>query len=285
MKSVLIVEDDDKTRSTMASILRKAGYLTLLAESTRKAIIYLRRSGIDMVILDILMPEMDGLTLLEMIRANPKSADLPVIICSATNDQDKIRKALSLGINGYIKKPFAQETFIQKIEKVWESPDNSNEALNPTSKPEFMKIDDSQTDFQDSHEEKEEIRKSEQDSLQPQVGEETTAASITVVNDKSMPQPKNSLQEIVQNLNNEVVNAGRKLESGEFDDFKGFIEELGTLSENLQDGDLQNYVTEFTDVIESANDARRRYLLTLRSKIQSLKQYIDTISTHASKDE
>jgi len=72
----------------------------------------------DLVILDINMPEKDGLTVLKEIRDNKETASVPVLLLTATKDEHTVTKSLELGVSDYITKPFSITAFVTRIKKI-----------------------------------------------------------------------------------------------------------------------------------------------------------------------
>jgi len=103
-KKVLLVEDTDQIRNVYKGRLMLDGYEVMAVESAMEAMKYLRDELPDLVLLDLVMPVMDGFKLLQIIRETPKMKDLPVIILSAKGAAAEIEKALQIGISGYLVK-------------------------------------------------------------------------------------------------------------------------------------------------------------------------------------
>ena len=74
--------------------------------------------SIDLVIADITMPDMDGLELVQRIRSNTKTADLPVVICTVSRKKDHIIRAARLGVKGFLVKPISPKVVLAKVDKI-----------------------------------------------------------------------------------------------------------------------------------------------------------------------
>ena len=118
MMVVLVVEDDTSTRKLERIILERAGYLVVEAESGAEALKFLQGNQADVVVVDIIMPEMTGMELLAKLKDDPMTADIPVILCSSLSEHELIRKALSFGIAGYVLKPLTANKLNKKIREV-----------------------------------------------------------------------------------------------------------------------------------------------------------------------
>jgi CheY-like chemotaxis protein len=116
--SVLIVDDSQISAKIMEVTLRKRGYETLYAQNGKQALQILERRGdLEVVITDLIMPDMEGLELLAKIRSIPDFCGLPVVLCSVAADEDKVRKAASLGCRHYLVKPVNPSVLIERVEE------------------------------------------------------------------------------------------------------------------------------------------------------------------------
>ena len=118
---VILVVDDDAMNLTMAkSILEmkvRAEILTTDSGAGCLDVLQKRQGAIDLILLDIAMPGMDGLQTLSTIRQNPLYQDMKVIFLTAAADKNTIIKASQLKIADYVKKPFVPEDLIARVEK------------------------------------------------------------------------------------------------------------------------------------------------------------------------
>lgn len=112
---LLIVDDNDINRILFERMFIAHGYETAVAEDGEDALNKLAEGGFDIVLLDIMMPIMDGLTALEHIRAHKDTASLPVILISAMSDTEDVVRGLALGANDYITKPVDMEIALARV--------------------------------------------------------------------------------------------------------------------------------------------------------------------------
>ena len=104
---ILVVDDNEDNRYTLARRLRKEGYDDVVfAVNGREALDLLAKEDFDLVLLDIMMPEMDGQRVLEHLRADGRLANLPVIVISALDDFETVVRCIELGAEDYLPKPF-----------------------------------------------------------------------------------------------------------------------------------------------------------------------------------
>ncbi len=113
--TLLIIDDEDSIRDSLSGILGDEGFNTITAPSAEEGLKMLAQADIDLVLLDIWMPGMDGMEALEEIT---QSYNIPVIMITTSDNETDINKALEWKINGYITKPFSIKTIISKIEEL-----------------------------------------------------------------------------------------------------------------------------------------------------------------------
>jgi class 3 adenylate cyclase len=104
--SLLVVDDEESNRALLARRLRRQGYTVSLAENGRQALAKLDRQPFDLVLLDILMPEMDGYEVLQALKQHEHHRHLPVIMTSAIDDLDSVVRCILRGADDYLTKPF-----------------------------------------------------------------------------------------------------------------------------------------------------------------------------------
>jgi two-component system chemotaxis response regulator CheY/putative two-component system response regulator len=114
-KKVLVVDDDPINRKLIVRILAKKGVESLEAGNGVEAFSILEKNDVDIILLDIVMPVMNGIEFLKEIKTKPKYMNLPIIIL--TTDDGKKVEALSLGANNVIIKPVSPVTLLETIEK------------------------------------------------------------------------------------------------------------------------------------------------------------------------
>jgi two-component system, chemotaxis family, chemotaxis protein CheY len=118
MKRILIVDDSPTIRKLIGYVLRKKDYLTEEAEDGMDAMEKLSASEIDLVIVDLNMPNMDGISFVKNLRSSYYNLDLPVIMLTTTNDGDLKKEAYGAGVNLFLNKPIQPDVLIFKIESL-----------------------------------------------------------------------------------------------------------------------------------------------------------------------
>ncbi len=128
-KKILVVDDDEMNLNIARMILeRKLPCKVLTVDNGIDALEVLRAERVSLVLLDIMMPEFDGMETLAEIRADELIKDVPVMMLTATGEKDLIQRALSLGVRDYIKKPFLPADLITRVSKKL-AEDKSEEVL------------------------------------------------------------------------------------------------------------------------------------------------------------
>jgi PAS domain S-box-containing protein len=128
MSTVLVVDDRPDGRTLLSTVLRQMGYEPVEAESGQAALEVVARSeSVDLVITDIVMPTMDGYDLVRELRAHPKTADIPVIFCTATYAEEEVRRlAAACGVDVILLKPFEPSDIVEAVEAVRAAPTRSS---------------------------------------------------------------------------------------------------------------------------------------------------------------
>ncbi len=114
-RRVLVADDDRMTRLLMRVLLEKDGFTVLEAENGAIAMATLRRERPDLMIVDLLMPDMDGFQVLEMIRGDQQIASIPVLVLTSESGSEVETKVLEMGADDYLVKPFEPEVMISRI--------------------------------------------------------------------------------------------------------------------------------------------------------------------------
>ncbi len=116
--TVLVVEDDPTVLETLAYNLQQEGFNVLTAEDGEQALHIIRNSKPNLVILDIMLPKLDGLAVCRLTRKDPQIADIPIIMLSARGTQGDKMVGLDGGADDYITKPFALGEFLARVRAV-----------------------------------------------------------------------------------------------------------------------------------------------------------------------
>src|SRR6186997_1081389 len=116
MKSILVIEDNKDIRENTAEILDLAGYKTFTAENGKKGVDIAIRENPDVIICDIMMPELDGYGVLHLVRKNQDTQNIPFIFLTAKTERTDFRKGMEMGADDYVTKPFDDIELLNAIE-------------------------------------------------------------------------------------------------------------------------------------------------------------------------
>ena len=115
MTRVLLIEDQAPMRRNLALMLKMEGFEVLVAENGRSGLELARREKPDVILCDVMMPELDGYGVLEQLRADPATATLPFIFLTARGDKPDLRHGMNLGADDYLTKPAARAEVLAAI--------------------------------------------------------------------------------------------------------------------------------------------------------------------------
>lgn len=117
-KKILVIEDEATLQKALVEVLDQSGYQTLSALDGAKGWDLIQSETPDLVLLDIILPKMDGFDVLKNMKASQKTDRIPVIILTNLGDLTNIQKALELGANTYlVKADFHLDDVMQKVEQ------------------------------------------------------------------------------------------------------------------------------------------------------------------------
>jgi len=116
---ILLVDDEPIAAKVVTKFLNKNNYEVIQANNGKSAIEELKKSSsINMIISDIVMPEMDGFQLLKYVKSNNNLKKIPVLITSSSDDKDSVVKCIQLGAKDYMLKPINPQLLLKKIDKI-----------------------------------------------------------------------------------------------------------------------------------------------------------------------
>ncbi len=116
MKKILIIEDNDEVRENLEEILDLYGYDTDTAENGKIGVEKALLNPPDLILCDIMMPELDGFGALNILSRKPATADIPFVFLTAKSEKEDFRRGMNLGADDYVTKPFYKDELLQVIE-------------------------------------------------------------------------------------------------------------------------------------------------------------------------
>lgn len=117
-ETILIVDDEEDILELIKYNLKNEGYLVLTAQTGEFAIKIAKQSRPDLVVLDLMLPGIDGLEVTRYLRKNDQTRDMPIVMLTAKGEESDIVAGLELGANDYISKPFSPKVLIARIRAI-----------------------------------------------------------------------------------------------------------------------------------------------------------------------
>lgn len=115
---ILIVDDEQANRELVAIALKKEGYTTLQAVNGEDALLKLKESRVDVILMDIMMPVMNGFEATRRIKEDEALCNIPLIMLTALSDKSSIKESLAIGVNEFLTKPFELEELKTRIKNM-----------------------------------------------------------------------------------------------------------------------------------------------------------------------
>jgi two-component system, cell cycle response regulator DivK len=115
---ILIIEDNEKNRKLVRDVLQVKGYKTIESETAEDGLKLALDKSPALVLMDIQLPGMDGITALKQLRANPQTKSVPVIAITASTMTNNRQAMLAEGFDGYQSKPISVKEFLGELERV-----------------------------------------------------------------------------------------------------------------------------------------------------------------------
>jgi DNA-binding response OmpR family regulator len=120
-KEILIVDDEPDVVVPIQFLMEQQGYRVMTAERGEDALDLIYQYKPDLVLLDIMLPGIDGYEVCEIIRLNPDFRDVKIIFLTAKGRESEIAKGLALGADAYISKPFSNTTLVARVKELLET--------------------------------------------------------------------------------------------------------------------------------------------------------------------
>jgi len=115
MAKILIVEDDPTTVQLIEFLLKKNNFEVLIAYNGVEALQITKKEKSDLILMDVMMPKMDGIEAIEKLKKDETTRDIPIVILSALGQEMDVMRGLQAGASGYIVKPFSPKELLDEI--------------------------------------------------------------------------------------------------------------------------------------------------------------------------
>jgi CheY-like chemotaxis protein len=118
---VLVADDEEDILTLVSMIVERAGHEVVSVRDGAQALAAIRERRPDLVVLDISMPEVDGLEVLRRVRADGETRELPVLLLSARAQEADVRRGFDTGASAYVKKPFSPSDLARRVDELLEA--------------------------------------------------------------------------------------------------------------------------------------------------------------------
>lgn len=112
---ILVVDDDEDSRRLLSHLLERKGYSVVLADGGPAALDSLRSNEVDVILLDVMMPAMDGFAVCRELKKSAATASLPVILLTARDDMETRAQGMNLGVSEFLAKPVNKEELYMRL--------------------------------------------------------------------------------------------------------------------------------------------------------------------------
>jgi two-component system sensor histidine kinase/response regulator len=112
---IMVVDDDQDTVAILAHHLRREGFVPIEANSGAQCLKLVHENEVDVILLDLMMPEMDGFEVVQALRDNPETAEIPIIMITARDDLDARAEGMRLGVSDFLAKPVFRRQLASRI--------------------------------------------------------------------------------------------------------------------------------------------------------------------------
>lgn len=244
---ILVAEDEPVVRELMRRALRATGWEVAAAENGQVALEMLRNMDIDLLITDIKMPKISGLELLRRLRQEPRTANVPVIVCTNYPTEGTVLEAEDLGALRYLAKPIAPETLRQKVAEVFQQ---------PRSKPKRTPVNPIRHSFSRT-------------SPPPAFDRAKALARLEITPDDY----RDLLILFVESAHERLQEMGAHVERGEAGLFRQVLQELRMTAESLSAKGVGEALLKASIILAQGDeDLRRETLLHLKAELERLRK-------------
>jgi CheY-like chemotaxis protein len=117
VKTVLIIEDNREIGENTSEILELAGFKAIVSENGRTGVHTAAQLLPDIILCDIMMPELNGYEVMKQLKANPATSKIPFIYLTASAEKKEVEMAMNMGADGYVRKPFETNELLDAIRR------------------------------------------------------------------------------------------------------------------------------------------------------------------------
>ena len=121
-RTILLIEDDPLSARLVDLILKSEGHRVIITRDGAEGLEVAKNTPLDLILLDLMLPKMDGFEVLRQLRADPKTADVRVVIVSAKSQPADKERAAELGVNAYLTKPYRKVELLELVRSLLSEP-------------------------------------------------------------------------------------------------------------------------------------------------------------------
>ena len=128
LPQIMVVDDDQDTVAILAHHLQREGFVPITANSGAQCLKLVHENEVDVILLDLMMPEMDGFQVVKALRENPETAEIPIIMITARDDMDARAEGMRLGVSDFLAKPVFRRQLASRVRAQLEVVETSRSA-------------------------------------------------------------------------------------------------------------------------------------------------------------
>jgi len=133
-ETILVVEDDENIQQLVGYNLAKAGFHVIYADNGEQALSVIKRERPELIVLDLMLPGLSGFEICKLVRKDPKTKSLPIVMLTAKSEENDMAAGLDLGADDYITKPFSPKILISRIKAALRRKEGLSEEGNENKK-------------------------------------------------------------------------------------------------------------------------------------------------------
>src|ERR1700730_18823247 len=115
LPQIMVVDDDQDTVAILAHHLQREGFVPIQANSGAQCLKMVHENEVDVILLDLMMPDMDGFQVVKALRDDPETAEIPIIMITARDDMDARAEGMRLGVSDFLAKPVFRRQLASRI--------------------------------------------------------------------------------------------------------------------------------------------------------------------------
>ena len=128
LPQIMVVDDDKDTVAILAHHLQREGFVPIQANSGAQCLKLVHENEVDVILLDLMMPDMDGFQVVKALRDNPETAEIPIIMITARDDMDARAEGMRLGVSDFLAKPVFRRQLASRVRAQLEVVETSRSA-------------------------------------------------------------------------------------------------------------------------------------------------------------